>query len=183
MGVGQAMANLVSTLQNTNVTFISAGLFIANWEVIGLLDSGQDRSHCWKHLLPGFLWSNIHYKEKGVCYPPPRVGRSVLDANKRIKWSNWVCICTQSALICKAVEGGEGGEKGRKKKKRKKSTRSEGNLQRRPEFRTMSFPAVSDFFLLCPPKGSGRIRDLILALFTLGTIGDVWIIMPPSDHD
>lgn len=39
MGVGQAIANLVSTLQNTNVTFISAGLLIANWEVVGLFYS------------------------------------------------------------------------------------------------------------------------------------------------
>lgn len=75
------------------------------------------------------------------------------------------------STICKAVEKKE--RKG-EKKKRKKSTRSEGCLQRRPEFRTMSFPAVSGlFFLLCPAKGSGRIRDLILALFTLGTIGDI----------
>lgn len=50
------------------------------------------------------------------------------------------------STICKAVE-----KKGRKgeKKKRKKSTRSEGCLQRRPEFRTMSFPAVSGLFFFC----------------------------------
>jgi hypothetical protein len=54
MGVGQAMANLVSTLQNTNVTFISAGLFIANWEVIGLLYSDRIVHTVENHLLPGF---------------------------------------------------------------------------------------------------------------------------------
>lgn len=63
----------------------------------------------------------------------------------------------------------------RERKERKKSTSSDCEACKGDQNSDqMSHPGVSEFFFFCvPAKGTGRIRDLIPALFTLGTIADV----------
>lgn len=78
---------------------------------------------------------------------------------------------THRKLIVRTVE-----EK-KKREGRKKSTSSDGEACKGDQNSDqMSHPGVSAFFYVffcVSAKGTGRIRDLIPVLFTLGTIGDV----------